>query len=423
MTEEVTRVEHIEPASPRGIFRLMFDRDFGIIFWGKLWSTIGVWSHNIVAALLTFELTHSAFMVGFVSALQFAPQLLLNPLSGRLTDLGHGRIQIFTGRFVCLLGSGGLALWLTFAPDGYGGALPILVSSLVVGIGFVFGGPAMQSIVPNLIRPGELKAAMQLNSFPLIIARAVGPALGAIIIIYVGPIPAFTLAAATHALFFVALFAVRFPPAPQQESDADLSFRSAVRYVVDDRRLAIMMLGIAAVGLGSEPATTLAPSLARELDGGTAFAGTAATIFGLGALVGLLCLTVSRRWFLTVRQGPTGLCLMAVGLAFTAASRWQIVTLVALAILGIGLTIAMVGLSTIIQARAPEHLRGRIMAMWLLCFVGIRPFAALFDGWLADLLNTRSAFAISAAIVLLIAIANRPGQIRLPRTDTARLTQ
>lgn len=121
-----------EPA--RGSLRLLVDPVFGPYFFGRLLSTAGIWIHNIVAAILAFQLTGSAFIVGLVSVAQFAPQLLFAPLSGALADRGDRRRQIVLGRVVAACGSGGLALWLAiYGADEAPYAWPVILAALTVG--------------------------------------------------------------------------------------------------------------------------------------------------------------------------------------------------------------------------------------------------------------------------------------------------
>src|SRR5690606_15391845 len=172
-----------EPLPPRGTFGLIIDRQFGAIFWGKLLSGIGVWIQAIVAAIVVYAATDSALWVGLVSAAQFAPQLVLSPLSGKWADRGNIAFQLIVGRALTMAGAAFLTFWcwIDGDPQGYGGAVAVLFGSFVTGIGFVIGGPAQQSIIPLLIRPGELGIAMGLNSFPMTVARVVGPPAGAVI--------------------------------------------------------------------------------------------------------------------------------------------------------------------------------------------------------------------------------------------------
>lgn len=165
-------------SAPRGALALMFDPVFGALFWGKMLSVVAVWTHSIIAAVVMYEATGSALMVGLVGVVQFGPQLILSPISGKWADTGNAGRQILLGRVLCMAGSGAVAIWLAAEPglQGFSAALPVLLGSTLVGFGFVVGGPAMQSIVPDLIREGELSTAMALNSIPMTIGRILGPA-------------------------------------------------------------------------------------------------------------------------------------------------------------------------------------------------------------------------------------------------------
>lgn len=210
--------ELLTPPQPtRGALGLMFDPVFGALFWGKMFSVVAVWTHGIVAAIVMYDATRSALMVGLVGVVQFAPQLILSPTSGKWADTGNPARQILLGRVLCVSGSASIAVWMFARPDvlaGMGAAIPVLLGTTLVGFGFVVGGPAMQSIVPTLIRAGELPTAMALNSIPMTIGRIIGPAAGAALAAHTGPATAFAVSAVLHLVFAVFLLAVRFPLHP-----------------------------------------------------------------------------------------------------------------------------------------------------------------------------------------------------------------
>src|SRR5699024_96905 len=153
------------------------------------------------------------FAVGLVSVCQFAPQLLLTPLSGTMADRGHVWGQMLVGRILCGIGSLSLTVWFASRGivDGWSGALPVLGASLIVGLGFVLGGPAQQSVIPRLVRPDELPTAMMLNTTPMTVARIAGPAVGAVVAGQIGAAPAFAIAAVTHLVFTAIIAVIRFP--------------------------------------------------------------------------------------------------------------------------------------------------------------------------------------------------------------------
>lgn len=399
-----------DAVQPRGAIRLMFDRDFGGIFWGKLLASAGVWIHSIVAAIVVFDATQSAFVVGLVTVAQFGPQLLLTPLSGTYADRGHLGRQILLGRILCVAGSGLLAAWLWLQPSAseVNVTAGVLLGSLLVGLGFVVGGPAMQSVVPALIRPGELGTAMALNTAPMTTARMAGPALGALVAAQLGPAAGFAIAAATHLVFVVIIFVVRFPPAPVRPPTTDYSVRAALRHVRQDRPLLLLLVGVSAAGFGSEPSLMLAPAVADELGGDAFLVGELSAAFGVGAAVALVALSLVKHRISPAVSSSIGLWFLALGPIGVACSPQAWPALGSFALAGFGFSWSMTGLSTLIQERAPEYLRGRIMALWMVGFIGSRPIAAAILGTASDLVSVRAAFLLAAGLLAVAAFACRP---------------
>jgi MFS family permease len=412
--------EAAAPPKARGALGLMFDPVFGALFWGKMFSVVAVWTHGIVAAIVMYEATRSALMVGLVGVVQFAPQLLFSPISGKWADTGDPARQILLGRVLCVAGSGLVAVWLftDSAQQGLSGAIPVLAGTLLVGVGFVVGGPAMQSIVPSLIRDGELSTAMALNSIPMTIGRIVGPASGAYLTASLGPAAAFAASAALHLVFAIFLIAVRFPAPPERYADTDYRVRVAVKYVWRDRPLLLALLAVTVVGFASDSSITLTPSMADELGGGARLVGTLSAVFGVGAAVGMAVLAMMRGRMASARVSTIGMAGLGVGCAVLAAATVPAVAVVGFALAGLGFGWAMTGLSTVVQERAPEQLRGRIMALWLVGFLGSRPIAAALLGGTADWFNVQAAFALAAAACVMVTVLCRRSKLVGPLPDT-----
>ncbi|MBF6207379.1 MFS transporter [Streptomyces gardneri] len=403
---------------PRNSFQLLFDPLFGTIFWGKLAVGVGVWVHNMVAAILVFQITGSALWVGIVSAVQFTPQVLLAPLSGKCADRGHLVSAMVLGRIVCAIGSGGLAGWVLLTGDGLGPG-PIVAASLITGIGFTLSGPALQAIVPMIIRTGELPRAMRLNTAPLTVSRAAGPAAGALLMLVADPALIFALAAATHLIFVAptSWLRKRFQASTEQHIDRDqqsFSVWSSVRHVVADRPLLLLLIGVTAIGIGTEPTTTLGPPLAEALGQGEQYAGLITSAFGSGAFAGLFAGALIERFAPRWSGGTTGLWLLTTGLIAVAVVHNPVAALIGFGVVGIGMTVALTGLTTAIQERVPAAYRGRVMALWLVCFTGSRPLAAVLDGLLADLAGPAAAVLATAAVVGVVAVVNRRGRVHRP---------
>ena len=408
MTAEATA-----PPQSRGALALMFDPVFGALFWGKMFAVVAVWTHGIVAAIVMYDATRSALMVGLVGVVQFGPQLILSPTSGKWADTGNPARQILLGRVMCVAGSGSVAVWLFADPglQGLSAAGPVLIGSMLVGFGFVVGGPAMQSIVPNLIRDGELSTAMALNSIPMTIGRIVGPAAGAYLAAHFGSAAGFAVSAALHLVFIIFLVAVQFPSPPARRSDTDYRVRAAIKYVLHDRPLLLALIAVTTVGIASDPSITLTPSMADELGGGARLVGTLSAAFGIGAAVGMTALALMRGRMASARvllDRVSGACR---GCAVLAVGTVPAVALAGFALAGLGFGWAMTGLSTLVQERAPEELRGRIMALWLVGFVGSRPIAAALLGGTADLVSVQAAFGVAAALSIVVTLLCRPSNL------------
>jgi MFS family permease len=391
----------------------MIDPVFGALFWGKMFAVVAVWTHGIVAAIVMYDATRSALMVGLVGVVQFGPQLILSPTSGKWADTGNPARQILLGRALCVIGSGLAAVWFFVDPDlsGVHAAIPVLVGSMLVGFGFVVGGPAMQSIVPNLIREGELSTAMALNSMPMTIGRIAGPASGAYLAAHLGSAFGFAASAGLHLIFAIFLIVVRFPAPPRRVSGADYRVRAAVKYVWRDRPLLLALVGVATVGIASDPSITLAPSMADQLGGGSRMVGMLSASFGIGAAVGMAVLAAIGSQLAAEKVSATGLAGLAAGCGVLAFSTVPAIALAGFGLAGLGFGAAMTGLATVVQERAPEELRGRIMALWLVGFLGSRPIAAAVLGGTADLAGVQAAFAVATALCLVVTMLCRPSNL------------
>jgi MFS family permease len=393
---------------------LLLDRTFGPYFLGKLLSTIGVWVHNIAAAIVVWELTRSALLVGAVSVGQFLPQLVLTPWSGARADRGNRRRQIIVGRLVTAAGSLGLVTWsATVGLTGFTGAFAVILAATVVGIGFALGGPAMQSLIPALVRPAELPTAIALSSVPFTIARASGPAIGAVLVTTTGPTLAFGIAAATNLLFAAIIWRLPIRRVERKPS-SDGRVRAGLRYVREHRAMLSLLVGVAAIGVGADPVITLTPSVAERLGVGSGFVGMQASSFGVGAGIAFLALGRARLWLGLHRLGTVGLVTLAVGLTTLAAAPLPWVAIAALLVGGAGMTFALTSLTTLVQQQVPEELRGRVMALWSVAFLGSRPLTAGITGAVADATSVVVALLLVVAALAVGAVVSRPSRTTFP---------
>lgn len=407
------------PLAARSARALLRDHTFGPYFFGNLVSNCGTWLQNIAAAVVVYRLTGSTVLVGAVSILQFSASLILSPWAGALSDRFDRRRLLLGGQVLSAVSAGALAVWTALVGvDGLPGPWPIFATAGLLGIGFAISVPTMQALVPALVEPADLDQAVALNSVTFNLARAIGPAMGALVLATWGAAWAFTINAASYSLLIIALLVIR-PRHDRQRSGGDGSVREGLRYVRGQPVLVMLLVGVAALGFGTDPINTLTPAMADLLGGGDALVGWLVSAFGAGAAGMAFGVGALRR---RVAQGPMGIAglgILAAGLAGFAASPTAVVAIAALTLSGVGFLLAVTALTTELQQRVDDALRGRVMALWGVAFLGSRPLAALIDGAVADLVGPRTAAATAAALTAAVAAWVYFARRRIGDTATA----
>jgi MFS family permease len=361
-------------------------------------SNIGTWFQNIAAGLLVYQLTGSTLLVGTVNFAQFIGAFALAPWAGAAADRFDRRWLLLVTQLVAGATAAALAL-LTHAELV---TAPVVVGlSFVLGLALAFMVPALLSLVPLLVERRDLDAAVSLNSLTFNLARAVGPVLGALVAERLGYGPAFGLNALSFVAFALCLLLVR--PEGQQRTTGP---RPRLRVAIGDVRrepvwLALLVV-VAAVSFTADPIMTLAPELAKDVFGGTDLdAGLLVGSFGVGATVTALTLT---GW---LRRQPNALVgalvVQAAGMILVGLAPRLWVAMVGMLVSGGGYLGAVTRATTRLQTEVPDVLLGRVMALWSLCFVGSRPFAALLDGAVAEVAGARVAALVMSLPALLVA--------------------
>lgn len=394
-----------EAAGPRSSASLALTWPVGGYVWARMAAYLGYWGFCTISAVAVFQQTGSLTMVGLVTVAQFVPQFVLTPISGVLADRGHVATQIVLSFMLTGTGSAVLGAWIIAAGSvqALPGAWPVLLASLVVGVGFAVGSSSTAAVLPSLVRADELGAAVALNSVPLMVARALGPAVGGVLALVAGPASACLVAAGLNLGCGALLASMRLPQRLNDERDVSTGLGRAVRHVWRDRRLLLVLLGVAAVGLAAEPSVTLAPAVAEQF-GDARNAGWVASAFGAGGVVGLVALGPLRRRVSHQVGASSGLALMGAGLLVVAVGSLPAAILSGMFVAGLGMTVAHANLATLLQILAPAVMRGRITALWFLCWLGARPVGATMLGAVADTLGTGWALATVGAIALIVAL-------------------
>jgi MFS family permease len=386
-----------EPDGPRTGARVLLDRNFGPFFVGNLLSNCGTWVQNIAQALLVFRLTGSNLLVGVVNFSQFIGTFALASWAGAAADRYDRRRLLVVTQLAAVAITGVLAVLA--ARDA--ATAPVVIGlALVLGISTAFALPAMLAMVPLLVPDDELAPAVALNSVTFNLARAVGPLLGALIVERLGLATAFGLNALSYLALVAALLVVR--PRPQAPAPQERPLlRESMRLVWAERRLALLLGAVVALSVTADPVSTLTPGFATEIFGlKDTWAGVLVGAFGAGAVAAAFLGSGNRGP--VERRVAVTLAVLSGGIAGFALSPTMAVAVVALLIGGYGFLAANTAATTAIQIGVDDAQRGRVMALWGMCFLGVRPFASLVDGTVAEVAGLRVAafvMAVPAAVV------------------------
>jgi MFS family permease len=371
-------------------------RNFRLLWMGAFVSSIGTWMQKVAQAwlIVTMAGSRSAFFLGLDSCLGELPILLFTMLGGVFADRRDRRHMILTSQIIQML------VALVLAGLVYMGRIRlahVLTLSCVVGCARAFGGPAYQSLLPTLVGPEHLRNAIALNSIQFDLARIVGPLVAGVALAAFGMVACFGLNAISFLFVIAAILALRavhVPPTATESMIAQL--KDGVRFVRGSPNLIIVMaLGFVGAFFGL-PLLTFLPVITRDVfhqDLGL-YTGLM-TFSGAGAVTGALVVA----WLGNQKQmGRALLMLMALlGATIVGFALSRTIYLSALILFAAGLLFVMCFSITtsLAQLLAPPELRGRVVSIYLVAFLGGSPLGSLVSGWLVTQ-------AGSAPVVLMV---------------------
>lgn len=407
--EKTTTVDSDLPPPPtpprQGTFSSLRIRNYRLFFSGQVISNVGTWMNRIAQDWLVFTLTgNNPVALGVAAALQFAPTLFLSLWAGVLADRMDKRkllIIVQTCMALCAVALGVLdvtglvQLWHVYA------------------LCFVFGcfvaveTPVRQSFVSEMVGVGQLTNAVALNSSSFNLARVVGPAVAGVMIIWVGTGMVFLINAATTGAVITGLTLMRASELHRgpRVKRAKGQLREGLRYVRGRPDLvAVLTLVFCVSTFGITFFTTLAIMAANVFGKQADGYGLLSTMLAIGTLAGALL--AARRSFhgkpkLRVLFGSAllfGVLEIAAGLMPTYLSF-------AIALIPVGLLVMtfMTAANTTVQLSVSQEMRGRVMGLYMLVFLGGNPIAGPLTGWLADEFGGRTPFVFGGVTAILAA--------------------
>ena len=393
-------------------FLALRHRNFRLFWFGQLISLIGTWMQSIGQAWLVLELTHSAWLLGVVGALQFLPVMLLSLFGGVLADrLPKRKVLLFTQSFAMLQA---VLLWALVA-SGQVQIWHVLVLAALLGLTNSVDMPTRQAFVVEMVGREDLTNAVALNSSLFNMARIVGPGIGGLIIAWLGVAPLFLL----NAISFIAviiglalidmnhLYALARRPNVSLDTVKQStlqSLREGLAYVIRTPSVLLIIAVVGVISLFGINFNVILPLFATDvLHAGPEGFGFISAAFGLGSLFSALWLAWGNNKP-SIRQLLIGTLAFGVLEILFAISHMYVLSLVLIAAVGFSQIAFSATANTTLQTVSPDHLRGRVMSVYMLVFAGTVPLGNLFTGGIAHLFSAPISLLLGGGLSLIAAI-------------------
>ena len=378
-------------------------RNFRLLWFGALTSSIGTWMQRVAQAWLIVTLTGdaSAFYLGLDSFAGEAPILLFTLLGGVVADRRDRRHMMLTSQVIqmavalllaLLVFTGAIRIWM------------ILTLSFIAGCAQAFGGPAYQSLIPTLVGKDHLPNAVALNSIQFNLARVIGPIAAGVALASFGMVACFGLNGISFLFVIAAILALRDVHVPPAASVSMVDqMKDGLRYVRNSHNLmAVTLLGFIGAFLGL-PLLTFLPVITRDVfHQDVGFYSRLMTFSGAGAVTGALVVAYIGKHRHIGRLLLIFLAAFGTAMVLFALSRNAVLTAVILFIAGALLVMSFALTTSLAQLLAPPELRGRVVSIYMVAFRGGSPLGGLASGWLVTQVGSAPPVLMANGIFLTV---------------------
>jgi MFS family permease len=397
-------------APRRGMFASLAHPEYRRYWTGLFVSNVGTWMQSVAQGWLVLRLSNSAMLLGLVGFAGSIPTLLLAPVAGVAADRLDRRKLLLATQATQMACAFTLA-----AATGFHSVSVALVAAVATinGVANAFTTPSHQSLFLDLVGREDLTNAIALNSMQFNLSRVVGPMIAGLTIGVFGEAACFALNGVSFVAILVPL--AMLPPLPRSRRrprSAWIDLRSGLRFAGRHPLIPQLLAIAAAIAVFGTPAVTMAPLFARRLlDVGPEGLGGMLTAVGLGAVATALGMAsrgdFGRKGF-GVLLASSGFVLSLVGFAL---SRRYALSLAFLALLGASMTSMASLVNTLLQKHAPDRMRGRVISLYAVAWLGLVPIGNLQAGAVAQRFGATAALLVGAgaiAITLVVVRMVRP---------------
>ncbi len=367
----------------QAVGRALRHRNFQLFFSGQLISLTGTWMQSVAQSWLVYRLTGSALLLGSVGFASQVPVFLFAPLGGIVADRSN-RQRVVIGTQVASMVLAFILSALTLSHRVQ--VWHVFVLAALLGVVNAFDIPGRQSFLVDMVGKDDLMNAIALNSSMFNGALVVGPAVAGVLVAKIGEGWCFFANAVSYIAVIIGLVMMRVESPPHASNASPFEHvMEGFRFVNETAPIRALLLLLGLISVTGMPYVVLMPIFAdRILHGGARALGMLMGAAGVGALFGALTLAGREgvkglgRWVAWCTAG------FGVSLMLFAYSHWYWVSVLLLLPVGYCIMLEMASSNTLIQVMVPDALRGRVMAVYSMMFMGLAPLGALLGGAMAE---------------------------------------
>lgn len=391
----------LEPGFRAEAFRALRHRNFRLFFLGQFVSLIGTWMQSAAQGWLVLRLSDSPLMLGVVSFARFVPILIVSLFAGVVVDHVDRRRLIVLTQNILMFTAFILAAitWARVVRVEH-----VIMLAAIGGLVGAFDMPGRQAFLVEMVGKEDLPNAIALNSMLVNGARAIGPAIAGLLLLWAGEAGCFFLNGVSYLAVIWSLLAMDLPvrDAPQRGVAMLRRLREGLAYAWRHRPTLNLLVMVAIVAGFSIQHAVLMPVFARDiLHGGPRGYGFLLAAQGLGAACGALAVASRSTATPKLRQNlVAGLFSLALAITVFGASPWMALSLGAQLFVGAGQMSYMATANTVLQLSVSDDLRGRVMSMYTLSFIGMAPIGSLGIGYIGEHLSPQIAVMLAGLVAL-----------------------
>jgi len=382
------------------VFRSLKYRNYRLFFYGQSISLIGTWMQRVAMSWLVYRLSNSAVILGIVAFSGQIPTFLLTPFGGVAADRYNRRRLLMATQILATIQAVILA---TLVLTGVIAVWHLIILSIALGIINAFDMPTHQSFVVQMIDNREdLGNAIALNSSMVNVARLLGPSIAGLLIATVGEGLCFTINAASY-LVVITTLAIMSVTQQKNTSKATVwqQLKGGFSYALGFAPVKYLIAFLALLSLAGMPYVVLMPIFASDiLHGGSRTFGFLMAASGVGALAGAIYLARRKTVLGLGKVIVISSSLFGVGLIGFSLSTVTWLSMLCMLFAGLGMILLLASSNTILQTLVEDDMRGRVMSLYAMAFVGSVPFGSLIAGYLASRIGAAHTLMIGGACCL-----------------------